>query len=269
MIKNKKICYWSIGWGDYAYMIQSLIDSKNKYNIQGDFIAFTDKKLNNCINESLDPTIPLDLSNYMFKFSYLKKLLNYDYDYFIFIDADSIFVSNPDITPLFFVQKTPWHCFLESPVNTIKTVRRDWWGVPVEILTKIYRKMGVVCEEIRNMNAGYFICQKEFIPHACELGFSCYETFLKNNFKVTEEIPMAYITNHICADVSFHFHEKYINYWASDWTAKFKNQIPSYKEWEYESYMTGEKFIVKPSLIHAMRSKPELIQNGKNSKLIQ
>ena len=268
MISNKKICYWSIGWGQYANMIQSLINSKNQYGIEGDFIAFTDRELKNCINVSLDPNIPLDLSNYMFKFMYLYKLKDYDYDYFIFVDADSIFVNKPNISPLFFVEKTPWHCFLESPINSNKTKRGDWWSVPVHTLEKLYRELGVNCKEIRNMNAGFWICKKEFIQAACKLGFECYNFFASKNFAVTEEIPMAYIGNHICGDVSFHYHEKYTNYWASDWTGIFKNQLPFYKEWEYESYMTGEKSVIKPCLIHAMRSKNALIENGSKSEYI-
>lgn len=258
-MNNNKICYWSIGWGSYAKMIQTLINSKNEYNLEGDFIAFTDTQLNNCINLSLDNSIPLDLSNYMFKFLYLYKLKQYDYDYFIFIDADSIFVKKPNISPLYFVEKSPWHCFLESPINSSKTKRPDWWGVPVNTLTDMYRKLGVNCKEIRNMNAGYWICKKDFIETACQLGINCFNFFKSKGFNITEEIPMAYIANYICTDVEFHFHEKYINYWASDWTGVFKDILPYDTEWEYQSYMTDEKFNVKPAIVHAMRSKKNLI----------
>jgi hypothetical protein len=263
MIKNK-ICYWSIGWKDYSFMVQSLINSKIKYGIEGDFIAFTDTELKNCINEKLDPNIPLDLRNYMFKFAYLHKLLKYDYDYFIFVDADSMFINEPDISPLIFMEKSPWHCFLESPINSPNTRRSDWWGVRTNALTQMYRSLGVISEEIRNMNAGYWICKKDFIQQACDLGFKCFNYFKTRGFNITEEIPMAYISNYMCADVSFHFHEKYANYWASDWIGTFRDQLPFYKPWQYESYMTGEKFTVNPCLIHAMRSKNALIENGKN-----
>ena len=123
-MKNK-ICYWSIGSGDYSFMIQNLIYSKNLNKVEGDFIAFSDKKLKNCINQTLDPEIPLSLDNYMFKFAYLKKLIHFDYDYFVFIDADTLFVKKPNICPSFFVQDAPWHCFLESPINSNKTKRKD------------------------------------------------------------------------------------------------------------------------------------------------
>jgi hypothetical protein len=269
-MNNKKIAYWSIGWGNYSKMMQTLINSFHKFNIEGDFIAFSDETLDNCINEPLDSNIPLDLSNYLFKFHYLKKLNKYDYDYFVFIDCDSVFVAEPKISPLFFVQNNnPWHCFLESPINANTTRRGDWWGVPVQQLTNYFRELGVICNEIRNMNAGYWVCQKEFIDHAFNLGMESFQFFKDKGFNITEEIPMAYISNYICADVSFHFHEKYIDYWASDWTGVFKDKYPDYIEWDYESYMTGEQFKVKPALVHAMRSKQALINHSmRNIKFI-
>jgi hypothetical protein len=264
MNTNLKICYWSIAWGDYSYMLQTLIDSFHEFQIDGDFIAISDRELKNCINVNIDPNIPLDLSNYMFKFDYLKKLVNYDYDYFVFIDSDSIFVRKPAISPLEFMkQGNPWHAFLESPINSNKTVRGDWWGVPNQKLEAYFRDLGVRCQEIRNMNAGYWVCKRNFINRAYTLGYECYNYFVNKGYRITEEIPMSYITNHICGDVSKHFHEKYFDYWASDWISVFLRVIPFDKEWEYESYMTGEKLTVNPALVHAMRSKPELINKNK------
>jgi hypothetical protein len=74
---------------------------------------------------------------------------------------------------------------------------------------------------------------------------------------------MAYITNYMSKNVNFHFHENYFNYWASDWTGNFKNIIPLHTTWSYESYMTGEKYNIKPTLVHAMRSKNALINQRK------
>jgi hypothetical protein len=159
-------------------------------------------------------------------------------------------------------KNNPWHCFLESPINTEKTIRPDWWGVPNKTLEGLYRDLGVSCKEIRNMNAGYWICRREFIPNACELGTKCMLYFLKNKFKITEEIPMAYITNYMSTDNTFHFHENYFNYWASDWTGKFAYMVPTDTEWINTSYMTNEKTLIRPAIVHAMRSKEALIKNG-------
>jgi hypothetical protein len=260
-----KFCYWTISWGDYNFMSQSLVNSARDVGIKEDFIVFSNGQLTNCINKELDSNIQLDLSNYMFKFLYLHKLKDYNYDYFVFIDSDSYFVRPPSISPLLFMQdNNPWHCFLESPINAENTNRPDWWGVPVQTLTNMFRNLGVINKEIRNMNAGYWICKKEFIAEACYLGIECYKYFVSNGFRITEEIPMAYISNYISTNPFFHYHEKHINYWASDWIGIFKDIIPFDKPWEYISYMTNERFMVQPALVHAMRSKNALIQKSKN-----
>jgi hypothetical protein len=260
---NKKICYWNVSWGRHSLMSQALIFSMRRNGINDDFIAFSDRELVDCTNRKLDHGIKLDLSNYLFKFQYLKLLKDEPYDYFIFIDADSFFVKPPTMSPLELVKnQSPWHCFLESPINLKSTKRRDWWGVPTTELTKIYRDLGVESTEIRNMNAGFWICKKEFISTAYSLGMSCFYKFKSLGYRITEEIPMAYISNYMSPDNTVHFHEKYFDYWASDWTGKFTNILPTDTEWEYTSYMTDEKFIIKPSLVHAMRSKRALIEVG-------
>lgn len=264
---NKKICYWSVAWGNHSYMLQSLVDSFHEFNIEGDFLVFSDLEIKGAVNRPLSKDISLDLSNYLFKFDYLKLLKKEtDYDYFIFIDADSLFLKKPERDPLFFMQnQNPWFCFLESPINSKKTTRGDWWNVPNEALVYIFREMGVVTEEIRNLNAGYWICHKNFIDQAYSLGMECFEMFKKFGFNVTEEIPMSYITNYIMLEPRFAFHENYFDYWASDWTGEFKDNVPTYSEWTNTSYMTGERTIISPCLIHAMRSKSALIELGKNS----
>ena len=261
---SKRICYWNVSWGNHSYMTRALVHSMRKNNILDDFISFSDIKIKGCKNKHLEPSVKNSLANYMFKFEYLKFLKHEPYDYFIFIDADSFFVREPEISPISFMQNNnPWHCFLESPVNSEKTKRPDWWGVKNQDLVNAYRKMGITAEEIRNMNAGFWICKKEFIDHAVGLGLACYDFFTKMGFRITEEIPMAYISNYIQTDNSLYFHEKYFNYWASDWTGQFKDIIPENREWVYTSYMTGENFTINPAIVHSMRSKQKLTSLGK------
>ena len=57
---SKKICYWSISWGDYDYMVQSLVNSFKQVGMTEDFITFTEKPVKNCINHRLDSNIEND-----------------------------------------------------------------------------------------------------------------------------------------------------------------------------------------------------------------
>jgi hypothetical protein len=261
---NKKICYWSISWGDYDYMVQSLVNSFKDVGMEEDFITFTEKPIKNCINYRLDSSINLDQLQF-FKFEYLKnKMQNMDYDIFVFIDADHFFVRKPEIRIEDVLLDSPWHSFLESPINTLKTRRADWWGIPNQNFTQFMRANGVMSEEIRNTNGGFWICKKEFIEQAHNLAYKFHNYLKSNNFTVPEEVSIAYLSHLVSPRLEDRFLEKFTNYWASDWTENFKDEVPADKEWEYTSYMTYEKIKVCPAIVHAMRSKKALVELGKN-----
>ncbi len=260
---SKKICYWSISWGDYDYMVQSLVNSFKDVGMEEDFVTFTEKPINNCINYRLDNSINLDKLQF-FKFEYLKnKMKQMDYDIFVFIDADHFFVRKPEIKIEDILSDSPWHSFLESPINTTKTQRTDWWGIPNQYLVQSMRFNGVNSAEIRNTNGGFWICTKEFIEQAHFFAYKFHNYLKSNNYTVPEEVSIGYISHLMSPILKDRYLENYKNYWASDWTENFKDVIPVDKEWEYTSYMTFEKIKVKPAIVHAMRSKKALVENGK------
>lgn len=263
---NKKICYWTISWGDYDYIAQSMINSAREVGIEEDFYAFTEKPINNCSNFRLNKNINLDQLQF-FKFEYLKhEIQKLDYDYFVFIDADHYFVRKPEISPLDIIQDSPWHSFLESPINSTKTKRPDWWQVPNHIMETFMRKNGVFSKEIRNSNGGFWICQKEFIDQAAILAYEFHNKLKRYNITVPEEVSIAYLSHLMSPKVEDRFLENFTNYWASDWTENFKDKIPEDREWEYTSYMTYEKIKVRPAIVHAMRSKIVLINKSKSTR---
>jgi hypothetical protein len=260
---NKKFCYWTISWGDYDYIAQSMINSARNVGIDDHFYAFTEKPIKNCFNISLNKNIQLDQLQF-FKFEYLEKeILKLDYDYFVFIDADHYFVRKPDISPLDIIKDDPWHSFLESPINLPSTKRKDWWGVPNMVLEKFFRKNGVMSREIRNSNGGFWIVKKEFISQARILAYEFHNKFKKYNITVPEEVSIAYLSHLMSPIIEDRFLENYTNYWASDWTDNFKDIVPFNREWDYVSYMTLENMRVKPAIVHAMRSKNALIKMSK------
>jgi hypothetical protein len=258
-----KVCYWSIAWGQYSYILQSLLKSFKEVGMTEDFHIFCDKKLKYAENHELISTIQLDQLQF-FKFHYLKEIAKLDYDIFVFIDADHFFVKRPDITIEEILNGDPWHSFLESPVNSIKTQRADWWSIKNQDLVNYFKELGVNTEEIRNTNGGFWICKKDFINEAFDLAFKCHNYLKSQNHIVPEEVSIGYISHLASKNIKNRFAEKYFNYWASDWTSNFDNIIPKDCPWEWVSYMTMEKFIINPAIVHGMRSKNALIEYGKN-----
>jgi hypothetical protein len=241
-------------------MLQTLVNSFHEVGMENDFICFSDTEITNCIYKELNKDIRLSTSNYFFKLEYLNELTSFNYKYYVFLDADSFFVRKPQTNPSdLLLNNKPWFCFLESPINSLNTKRPDWWSVPNSVLELNFRKLGVISREIRNMNAGFWICQKEFIPTALNLAKSCFQLFSNQGFNITEEIPMSYIANYLYPDdTSLHL-EKYTDYWCSDWIGNFKDKIPDDVKWIMVDYMTNKKFIVNPAIVHAMRSDSALI----------
>lgn len=257
-------CYWTISWGDYDYISQAMINSAREVGIQEDFYAFTEKPIQNCYNKSLNKDIPLDKLQF-FKFEYLKReIKNLDYDYFVFIDADHYFVRKPEISPLDVIKDSPWHSFLESPINTTETKRADWWQVSNRVMETFMHRGGVISKEIRNSNGGFWICKKEFIEQATTLAYEFHNRLKHYKITVPEEVSIAYLSHLMSPVLQDRFLENFTNYWASDWTDNFKDAVPTDREWEYTSYMTYNKIKVKPAIVHAMRSKKALIEEGKN-----
>lgn len=264
---SKKICYWSISWGDYDYMCQSLVNSAIKVGIKDDFVTFTEKPIENCINYRLDQSIELDQLQF-FKFEYLKnQMKKLDYDYFVFIDSDHLFLRFPEISIEEIMNNSPWHSFLESPLNSKFTQRTDWWGVPNNLMSMLMMRNGVQSKEIRNTNGGFWICHKNFIEQASSLAYKFHNQLKKYGHTVPEEVSIGYLSQLMSPIISDRFAENFSKYWASDWTGQFKDIIPNDIEWESTSYMTYEKILVKPAIIHAMRSKKALIENGKKNIL--
>jgi len=260
---KKKFCYWSISWGDYDHICQSLVDSAIGVGIEEDFIVFSEKPIKNCINHRLDDSIELDRLQF-FKFEYLKKQLSkLDYEYFIFIDADHFFVRHPHMDIDKIMNGSPWHSFLESPVNSHRTKRQDWWGIPNNTLCSAMYQNGVQSAEIRNTNGGFWICHRNFINRASELAYEFHNHLKARGYTVPEEVSIGYLSHLMSPDVTDRYLEKYVNYWASDWVGTFRDKLPYDHQWDYTSYMTYEKLTVQPAIVHAMRSKTALINKSK------
>lgn len=259
-----RICYWSIAWGDYSYILQSLVKSFKDVGMKEDFHVFSDRELKYCIHHNISKEIQLDRLQF-FKFNYLKyELSKLDYDVFVFIDADHFFVRKPDVEIKEILGQDKWHSFLESPVNSYKTQRQDWWGITNNQLVNYFKDIGVKNEEIRNTNGGFWICKKNFIDQAYDLAFHCHSYLRSKNHIVPEEVSISYISHISSLNIEQRYAEKYLDYWASDWTSNFANSIPQDRNWIWTSYMTNEQFNVNPAIVHAMRSKNNLIELGKN-----
>lgn len=258
-----KICYWSVAWGNYRYMLQTLVDSYKRVGMEHDFHAYTDGPFQG-LSHPLDPGVELD-SRQFFKFHYLQRVLKpLGYDIYVFIDADHYFVRKPETTPEQLLAGAPWHSFLESPLaNNVQGARQDWWKCPVRQMDYFFRSQGVQARETRCSNGGHWVCHREFIDDAVRFALEFSSNCEKQGWVFQEEVAVAYLGHYMCADTSKHHLERHLNYWGTDWTAQFADRLPDGNPWTSTYYMSGRTELVNPAIVHAMRSKKALEAKGR------
>lgn len=254
-----RLCYWSVGDGECALMLQTLVASFRRVGMTDHYYAFSDRIIEGAETHLISS---LDKRGYFFKFAFLQsKLLQLDYDYFIYLDADTFFVRKPPkLLPL--MHGSPIHFFLESLV-TVPTRRQEWWNCPLEVYVEMLRGCGVTTKDIYCLNGGFFIIAKSAIKTACGLAEDFFEYAKEKGYVFPDEPLWNYVMHMLCDDLSAHLLKNYTDVWCSDWKGEFADRLPDGKPWEFEDYMTGESQIVNPAIVHALRSKKLLIENGK------
>jgi hypothetical protein len=255
---SDKYCFWSVADGQYGKMMESVIKSARNVDIDTDFHIWSDQNINGSVTHQSGT---FDKNAYLFKFHFLKnEVSKLNYDYFIFIDADSYFVRKPD-NILKVLYGSPVHICMESDCTLLTNKRPDWWGCLLPKYCQLMKFAGVRSKAIYNTNAGFWIVHHDVIDTFYELGMNFWN-LCKNNgcYKFTEEPPLAYIGHMLMGNPYIHTLRENTDIWASDWIGWYNNRLPDGKEFEFEDYMSGNKIRVNPYLVHCMRSKNCLLK---------
>lgn len=257
------ICYWSVADSEHGHdkMAVSLIQSARKLGIKENFHVFSDVPIKGA-TVTHDSGI-FDKSHYMFKFDFLLDMKKLMYDYFVFIDADSHFVRS--VRPSEIVnrcQGSPVHIVLESNCNDADAIREDWWGCPLPEYCRLMWGKGVRSKNIYNVNAGFWVVHRDAIDTVYRLALEFWNYANDHGYPFTEEAPLAFVAHMLVGDAQDHLLRNDPNFWASDWQGHFTDVLPREEEWTFYDYMTNEPITVNPSIVHAMRSKQRLINDG-------
>lgn len=257
-----KTLIWSVAWGDYRYMMQALMRSIRSCGVEHDLLTFSDEPLDGVMSLPMDTKINMDFKQY-WKFHYLPRLSELDYDLFVFIDSDHYFVRKPPRDFSEVVGDDPWHSFLESPINDASTRRGDWWGVQNQEMVKVYRGFGVTQRTVYSTNGGFWMCRRNFLNQASATGLLFRDHQKGLGLDLPEEVAVAVISHMFGVDYTKRLHSRNLDFWASEWTGALKDRIPDGEPWEFQEYMTHARSVVNPAIVHAMRSKKALVEAGK------
>jgi hypothetical protein len=255
---HSRWCFWSVADGNHSYMVEACIKSARAVGVNADFHIYSDREIEGAKTHIVKN---FDKSHYLFKFQFLKnEVSKLDYDWFVFIDADSYFVRNPGNLPQQLCKRDPIFVCLESKCQE-SSKRQDWWGIPTQKYIKLMRESGVKNTEIYNTNAGFWIVHKKAIPQFYNLAMQFWEKCHRLGFnQVTEEPPLAYVGHLLVAHAPFNTIKNTGKFWASDWKGIWANRLPENKPWKFTDYMNDTEIDVQPAIVHAMRSKDALIK---------
>lgn len=264
-----RFCYWTVADGNHGKMAATTVASARKVGVTADFHIWTD--IDAIPGAIVHPCGKFDKTLYMFKFHFLKnEVAKLDYDYFVFFDADTYFVKDPGDLTKFMAPSDKVFVQMENDCTPSRSKRKDWWSCPINEYGPFLKEQGANSDIYYNTNAGFWIVRKDAIDEFYERTTKFFDAAHKRGYKGFTEEPALAFVGHIMQDPKKRAFEDTSWLWASDWTGQWKDRLPEYKEWQFEDYMSGEKKMVKPFIVHCMRSKDALIKeyesNIKNIK---
>lgn len=250
-------CYWSVVDGEWTGMIRTAVRSARAVGVTTEFHVWSDGAIDGAV---VHPAGGFDKSHYLFKLTFLRDAVRaLDYDYFVWLDADTYFVRHPGDV-LRALRGAPLHATLEANACARGNRRPDWWGCPLLMYAWLMQAKGVRSRAIYNVNAGFWIVHRDAIDTVCGLALEFWEFARSQGFTFTEEAPLAYATHMLVGDAEAHTLGQTADLWASDWTGCYADRLPDGQPWTFEDYFSGAPTTVNPAIVHAMRSKRAMVR---------
>jgi hypothetical protein len=255
------LCFWSIGDGPYAAMLQALVNSFHHVGMENDFHVLSDRPI---IGAKTHLIQTFDKTRFQYKMDFLMNQIRHlPYRYFVYMDADTYFTRRV-FNLLDLVSDTPIHVFLETNLLA-PYLKRNWWGqCSVAEYIRLMRDKGITHEKIYNVNGGFFILEKEAIPIVYSLMLDFWDEGLKNNYAFSDEPPLAYAMHKLTKETEKHLLVKHLQTWAVDWMGVFSNLVPFSTWWNFIDFFTLESTPACPAIIHAIQSKKALQSLGES-----
>ena len=160
-------CYWSVCDGAYSAMMENCIRSARQAGVFKEFHVLTDRPLEGC--ECYD-AYQFEKEHGLFKLHYLKVgMSRLNFDYFVWLDADTMFVSNP-IDALSPLGKSPIHVPLEMNLEALSEDRL-WKGVSTLRFRELMREQGIA-DQVYLCSSAFWIVHHDAIDTVYNLALT-------------------------------------------------------------------------------------------------
>jgi hypothetical protein len=248
---SAKYCHWSVADGPYGAMMEHCVRTARRCGMFKEFHVFTDRPLAGC--ECYD-ALQCDKADGLFKLHYLKvgmsKLL---FDYFIWLDADTVFVRNP-VDVLACLGRSPIHVPLEVNLSAM-TEEREWRGRSCFRLRDLFRAAGVV-NPVYLTRSAFWIVHHEAIEAVYELAMQFMQEAKVSGLVVGVNEALGYAMQVLCADPEAHLLAQHAELWASDDEGQFRGTLPNGEPWQWRHPLNREvAATIRPAIVHLPRNK--------------
>lgn len=243
---SAKYCYWSVADGPYGAMMERCVRTARACGVFKEFHVLTDRPLAGC--ECYD-AYQCDKADGLFKLHYLKvgmsKLL---FDYFIWLDADTVFVRNP-VDVLACLGRSPLHVPLEVNSSAL-TEGREWRGRSCFRLRDFFRQAGVINPVYLSQSA-FWIIHRDAIEEVYGLAMQFVEEAKTSGLAVGVDEALGYAMQILCADPEGHRLTEHAELWASDDVGLFQGTLPDGGSWQWRHPLNAEAAVtVRPAIVH-------------------
>jgi hypothetical protein len=246
----EKYCYWSVCDGAYGAMMEHCVRSARAAGVFKEFHVLTDRPLDGC--ECYD-AYQCDKAHGLFKLHYLKVgMSRLTFDYFVWLDADSVFVRNPaDVLGI--LGRSPIHVPLEVNLSAMQE-DRPWSDGSCFKLRELYQGAGVLNQVYLSQSA-FWIVRRDAIDSVYELAFQFVNLGKEKGVTVNLDAALGYAMQLLCADPEAHLLSRHPEIWASDDLGHFDGSEPDAKPWLWRHPLADQGLKVNPAIIHMPRHK--------------
>lgn len=254
---NPKYCYWSVCDGAYGAMMEHCVRSARQAGVFREFHILCDRPLAGC--ECYD-AYQIDKTCGLFKLHYLKVgMSRLSFDYFIWLDADSVFVRNP-VDVLAPLRRSPLHVPLEVDLSGL-TEDREWQGLPLFAYREAMRRQGVA-NPIYLSQSAFWIIHHDAIDTVYELSLGFWHQAKETGLRVEVSAALGYAMHILCADPDAHRLRRHPEVWMSDEEGLFRGSLPDGKAWIWRHPVVPETVEALPAIVHVPHTRSLLVASA-------
>lgn len=203
----------------------------------------------------------------LFKLHYLKVgMTRLNFEYFIWLDADSVFCRNPD-DPLAVMGPSPIHVPLERNLSEL-THDLSWASGSAIRARELMRDHGVV-DQVYSCSSAFWIIHHDVIDTVYDLALAFWHRAKQSGAVLDVDASLGFAMQMLCADPTAHLLSAHPELWSheaavGEATCPEASPDPARSR---ESFSLTEFFLTKPAIVHWRRRGHHEVTRGPSEKV--